>query len=182
MTVFVRSPEKLGKADPRLRIVKGDFTQAEPTHVAIAGQDAVLSALGTHVSGPATEISDAARRVVAAMQEEGVRRVIWITAMGITETRGKIGPIFSFIIPRVFRHPFADKERQEAIIRSPALDWTIVHAPMLTNGRRTGTYRVGKQAIGGRLLPKISRADVADFMVGELTDARHLREVVPLSY
>jgi putative NADH-flavin reductase len=75
---------------------------------------------------------------------------------------------------------FADKERQEAVIRATALDWTIVQPASLTNGSQTGTYRAG--ACTGRLFPKVSRSDVAHFMIEELENPRHLRQTVPLCY
>src|SRR3989442_10280304 len=80
------------------------------------------------------------------------------------------------LIPLLLRHAFADKERQEAIIRATSLEWTIVQPAALTNGPRTGTYRVG--ACAGRFFPTVSRADVAHFMIEELENPRHVRQVV----
>ena len=77
---------------------------------------------------------------------------------------------------------FADKERQEAIIRATPLDWTIVQPAALTNGPLTESYRVGARNCRSQLLPKTSRADVAHLMLEELDDPQHVRQVVPLCY
>lgn len=111
------------------------------------------------------------------MQEHGVRRIIWESSLGVGETRGQLGPLYNWLlIPLLLRHAFADKERQEAIIRATSLEWTIVQPAALTNGPRTGTYRVG--ACAGRFFPTVSRADVAHFMIEELENPRHVRQVV----
>jgi putative NADH-flavin reductase len=163
--------------------VEGDIQRADSIHAAIAGHDAVLSALGARSVGPTTLLSDAAREMVGAMQRHGVRRLIWQSSLGVGETRGRLGPVYNLLlIPLLLRHVFADKERQEAIIRATSLDWTIVQPPALTNGTLTESYRVRARDCRCRLLPMISRADVAHFMLEILENSRHIRQVVPLCY
>jgi len=181
VSAFARTPGKLTVVDSRLRVVQGDIQRAETIRAAISGHDAVLSALGTRTLRATTLLSDAAREIVGVMQAHGVRRIIWESSLGIGETRGQLGPLYNWLlIPLLLRHVFADKERQEAVIRTTALDWTIVQPAALTNGPRTGTYRVG--ACAGRLFPKVSRADVAHFMIEEIENPRHVRQAVPLCY
>jgi putative NADH-flavin reductase len=181
VTAFVRSPGKLSIVDSRLSVVQGDIQRAEAIRAAIPGHDAVLSALGTRSLGQTTLLSNASREILASMQEHGVRRLIWESSLGVGETRGQLGPLYSWLlVPLLLRHVFADKERQEAIIKASPLEWTIVQPAALTNGPRTGTYRVG--ACEGRLFPRISRADVAHFMLKELENPRHVRQSVPLCY
>jgi putative NADH-flavin reductase len=181
VTAFVRTPAKVTVVDSRLRIVQGDIQRPESLRAAIPGHDAVLSALGTRTLRRTTLLSNAARDVADIMQANNVRRLIWQSSLGVGETRGQLGPLYNWLlIPLLLRHVFADKERQDAIIRASSLDWTIVQPATLTNGPRTGTYRVGSCA--GRLFPRTSRADVADFMIGELENPRHIRQVVPLCY
>ena len=89
-------------------------------HAAVPGHDAVLSALGARSLGPTTLLSDAAREIVGAMQAYGVRRIIWQSSLGVGGTRGHLGPLYNWVlIPFLLRHVFADKERQETIIRDP---------------------------------------------------------------
>jgi putative NADH-flavin reductase len=181
VTAFVRTPSKLTLRDACLRIFQGDIQQAESIRAAISGHDAVLSALGTRSLGPTTLLSDAAREIAQTMEANGVRRILWESSMGVGATRGQLGPLYNWVlIPLLLRHVFADKERQEATLRASSLDWTIVQPASLTNGPRTGVYRVND--CSGRLFPRISRADVAHFMLEELVRRAHVRQSVSLCY
>jgi putative NADH-flavin reductase len=183
ITAFVRSPAKLTLQDARLRLLQGDIRRPDAIRAATPGHDAVLSALGTRSLRRTTLLSDAAREIVRAMEEHGVRRILWESALGVGETREQLGPLYNWLlIPLLLHHVFADKERQEAILRASALDWTIVRPAALTNGPRTGAYRVGVHACAGRLFPRISRGDVAYFMLEELVQRAHVRESVSLCY
>jgi uncharacterized protein YbjT (DUF2867 family) len=75
---------------------------------------------------------------------------------------------------------FADKEAGERILRASGLDWTLVYPAMLVNGRFTGDYRVGERLSLG-VLPRISRADVADFMLRETAERAYLHATVQLA-
>jgi len=69
-----------------------------------------------------------------------------LSALGVGETRGQLGPLYNWLfIPLLLRHAFADKERQEAIIRASSLDWTIVQPAALTNGPLTRRCRAGRR-------------------------------------
>lgn len=183
VTAFVRDPSKLSLQHERLSVFRGDITQADTIRAAIPGQDGVLSGLGTRTLGPTTLLSDAAEVIVRTMENAGVRNLIWESSLGVGDTRGQLGRLYNWIlIPLLLRNIFADKERQESIIRQSRTDWTIVQPGALTNGSLTGTYRVGPDAPAGRMFPKISRADVADFMLREIEKRAHVREVVALCY
>jgi putative NADH-flavin reductase len=183
VTAFVRSPEKLLERHTLLRVVQGDIARPDTIRPAMRGQEAVVSALGVRTLRPTTLLSDALPEILSAMNASRVRRIVWESSLGVGETRGRLGPLYNwFLIPVLLRHVFADKERQEKILRASPLDWTIVQPAALTNGPLTGKYRVGPEAPAGRLFPRISRADVAHFMIGEIEHPMHIRQVVPLCY
>jgi putative NADH-flavin reductase len=183
VTAFVRNPAKLSLRHTLLRIVEGDVQRAETIRAAVPGHDAVLSALG-HISlGPTTLLSTAAQEIVRTMQAHDVRRLLWESALGVGATKGQLGPLYNWLlIPILLRHNFADKERQEQIVRSSSLDWTIVQPASLTNGPRTGAYHAGPRACAGRPFPRISRADVAHFMLEELSARAFVRQSVAICY
>jgi putative NADH-flavin reductase len=182
VTAFVRTPTKLTVRGARLKVVAGDIQQPGAIHAAIPGHDAVLSALGTRSLGRTTLLSDAVREIVRAMAASGVRRILWESSLGVGETRGHLGPLYNWVlIPLLLRHVFADKERQEAILHGSALDWTLVRPAALTNGLRTGAYRVGADVCAGPY-PRISRADVAHFMLEELVRCVYVHQAVSLCY
>jgi putative NADH-flavin reductase len=116
------------------------------------------------------------------METDGVRRLLWESSWASARRRANWGPVYNWLLfPLFLRHVFADKERQEQILRSSSLDWTIVQSAALTNGPRTGAYRIGCKACAGRLIPRISRADVAHFMLEELTRKAHVKQTVAVA-
>ncbi|HVH88226.1 MAG TPA: SDR family oxidoreductase [Terriglobales bacterium] len=183
VTAFARAPEKLSLAHQNLRIVKGDVTDDRAVEQAVAGQDGVLCALGTQVIRKNTIQSDGARNLVRAMQKNGVRRLVLESSLDVGDSRGQLGFFFAHVIrPTILKNIFNDKELQEQIVRESRLDWIIVRPAMLTDGPRTGNYRAGFAAADKTIKRKISRADVADFMLKQLIDDTYLRATPGLSY
>jgi putative NADH-flavin reductase len=142
----------------------------------------VVCAIGAG-AGRTTLREDGTRNIVRAMEKAGVRRLICQSSMGIGDSRANLGLLTKYLIVPVFlRHAFADHERQEAVVKESALDWTIVRPPHLTDGPHTGAYRHGFPATDTGIEGKISRADVADFMLKLLTDNAYLQRPVGVSY
>jgi putative NADH-flavin reductase len=130
-----------------------------------------------------TILSNGTRNIVQAMEKLGVKRFICESSLGIGESKGQLGFLYNYIlIPLLLRNVFADKEVQEKIIKNSALDWVIVRPAALTNGRRRGVYRHGMNIGHWFYTAKISRADVADFMLKQLTDNTYLRQTPGVSY
>lgn len=183
VTAFVRNPEKLALTHHNLRIAKGDVTDYPSVEQAVAGKDAVLCALGTKVIGRNTIQSDGARNIVRAMEKTGVRRLVLESSLDVGDSKGQLGFLFAHVIrPTLLRNIFKDKELQEQIVRTSPLDWIIVRPAMLTNAERTGKYRAGFPPTDHSITRKISRADVADFMLKQTTENTYLRQTPGLSY
>jgi putative NADH-flavin reductase len=224
VTAFARDPAKIRTAHDNLRVVRGDISRYDSVEPAVAGQDAVLSALGARLPvrtvlliivacqivrrlvplpAPAalfveigipilailllfrrnTILSEGTRNIVRAMEQHGVKRFVCESSLGVGDSRWRLGLVHNVIaIPLFLRNVFADKEAQERIIRESNLDWIIVRPTALTNGRRRGVYRTGA-GIGHWLIPTtISRADVADFMLKQVTDDAYLHQTPGLAY
>ena len=86
--------------------------------------------------------SVATRVLVNAMESSAVRRLICITGFGAGDSRGRGGFLYNAALCLILSRIYADKDAQEWIIRRSQLDWTIVRPTILTDGRRTGAYRV----------------------------------------
>ena len=82
----------------------------------------------------------------------------------------------------LLRRAFADHIAQEDRVRASSLDWTIVRPGAYTDGDRTVDYRHGFPASASNLKLKVSRADVADFMLKQLTDDSYLHRAPGISY
>ena len=184
VTALVRSPEKLKISDPRLRIVKGNVLDLESVRLAVRGQEAVLSVLGHKKFFIKTTIlSEGTKNIIEAMEGEGVERFICVTSLGIGDSRFKLGLYYTlFVIPFIVFFYFRDKEKQERIIRSSKLNWTIVRPGQLVNWKKRGRYKHGPH-VGSYVLTKlISRADVAHFMLSQLKDVSYNRKAVGITY
>ncbi|MEO5806998.1 SDR family oxidoreductase, partial [Devosia sp.] len=135
VTALVRSPEKA--ADLRgATLVVGDARNEGDLRKALKGQDAVISALGTPASPfkEVTLLSRATRALVGAMKAENVSRLVAITGLGAGDSVGHGGFAFDkLIFPLLLRKVYADKNRQEAIVRESDLDWVLVRPTILND-------------------------------------------------
>ena len=183
VTAFARQPAKLDDiAHANLKTIQGDVLDQDAVFAGIQGHDAVLCAIGAG-AGRTTLREDGTRNIIQGMEKTGVRRLICQSTMGIGESRANLGFLTKYLIVPVFlRHAFADHERQEAVINGSSMDWIIVHPPHLSDGPRTGQYRHGFPTTDTSIQGKVSRADVADFMLKQLTDDTYLRQSPGVSY
>jgi len=178
VTAFVRKASRMRIKDARLSLALGNVLDYGTVEAAIAGQDAVLSALG-HKQWliKSSILSRGTRNILAAMTKCGVRRFVCETSLGVGDSRGRLGILYTFfLIPLLLYYYFRDKELQEQYIKQSALDWVIVRPALLTNGKQTGAVNDGKNVGSLLFTHSISRADVASFMLSEVKDDRYLRE------
>ncbi|WP_250035002.1 NAD(P)-dependent oxidoreductase [Paractinoplanes maris] len=183
VTAVVRDPARLTFEAPELRIVQADVRDPAVLGPAVAGRDAVISAIGPRGRGPTTVCADSARAIVAAMQQQGIRRLAVVSNSGMHIddqdgwfVRSAVKPL----VGRVFRHAYADMGRMEEVVRATDLDWTIVCPPRLTDAGHTGRYRtaINQNVAGGRLIP---RADLAEELLRCLTEDRTVRASVSVA-
>jgi putative NADH-flavin reductase len=103
-----------------------------------------------------------------------VRRFICVTGIGAGDSKGHGGFLYDRLFKPLFlRTIYEGKDRQEALIRASGTDWTIVRPGFLTNGPLTKKYQVITD-LTGVTAGKISRADVAHFILEELVANRYL--------
>ena len=183
VTAYARNPAKIDDIKHAgLQVVRGDVLDPAVVESAVAGQEAVLSTIGASAKRT-TLREDGTRNIVNAMEKTGVQRLICQSSLGVGDSRANLPFFTKYIIVSVFlRHAFADHERQEAVVKQSSLDWTIVRPPHLTDGPRTGVYRHGFTMTDKRIKGEISRADVAEFMLKQLTDDTYLHRTPGVSY
>ena len=173
VTALVRTPAALLLAHDRLRVVSGDVRDRDTVAGVIVGQDAVLSALGPNERGLVSLCTDAIAAILPAMTTHGVRRLIALSAYGAADSHDR--HLYNHILWMMQREKMLDKERMEVLIRESDTDWTILRPPALTNGPCTGRYRLGTD-LPIKITSNISRADLADGIVRQITDATYLRQ------
>jgi putative NADH-flavin reductase len=149
----------------------------------VSGKDAVCICVGIPPTRkPVDVFSEGTRQVLAAMKSTPGIKLIAITGIGAGDSKGHGGFFYDRIInPLLLGTIYADKNRQEALIKASGATWMIVRPGFLTNGPRTGTYRVIDD-LTNLTAGKISRADVADFMLKELRNPSHFGKTPLLCY
>ena len=164
-----------------VRAVDGDATDPAAVARAVPGHEAVVSVLGRRRSFRSAHLMERAMRaILPAMQREGVRRLVVVSAFGVGETWRDAPLVLRLMHRTVLRDIFADKKVAQDYVQATPLDWTFVYPVALTDGPRTGRYRVGER-LELRGIPTISRADVADFIVRELHAPQYVRRTAIVS-
>ena len=183
VSAYARDPSKIEDLQhERLSVVSGDVLDPDAVRNAVAGHDAVLSAIGA-AANRTTLREEGTRNIIEAMGETGVKRLISLSSLGVGDSRTNLSFFTRYIVVGIFlRHAFADHERQEVVVKQSSLDWTIVRPPHLKDGPRTGSYRHGFSTTDRQIEGWISRADVADFMLAQLDDDKYLCKTPGVSY
>lgn len=183
VTAFVRTPSKLGIQNQNLTVAQGDVMDAAAVSSAIAGQDAVISALGPVRPPLPGMMETAAKNIVAAMQAHRIRRLISTTGAGVRDPQDQpkfIDKFMGVLLRLLAKDVLLDSAANVNFIQASDLDWTIVRYPRLLDGALTGKYRVGY--VGKDSGSQISRADGADFVLKELTANQWIRKAPIVSY
>lgn len=185
VVALARRPQALDIRHPKLEIRRADVFNQASLEAALAGDVyAVVSAIGeAKISNPTLVYSEAAKNTLAAMRKMQIRRFVCIAASGYVDDPQQpfyIRFLQKNVLQRIFRYVYEDTMRMEKIVEASELDWTIVRPPRLTNGRHTGSYRVNKEVVPKGA--KISRADLADYIVKNLDDSRTHRAIFGVAY
>ncbi len=180
VTAFARSAASVPLSHPNLSVIEGDVLREDDVMSAMAGHEAVIVALGAGRNG--TVRSAGTQHIVDAMKRQGVSRLVVQSTLGAGDSR----PALNFFWKRIMfglllRPAYADHQRQEEIVAASGLDWTLVRPSAFTDGPATNQYLHGFAPTIKGLALKISRADVAGFVLRQLTDQTYLRRAANLS-
>src|SRR5467141_4216548 len=181
VTAFVRSPERLKSFRDRISVKQGNLLDTAELEQVIKGHDAVLSAFGPRApisKADANLLRQFAVALTSAMLHAGVRRVV-VESVAFLFKDSIIPP--AYLLGRLlYPSVVADASAMEKLFQESGLDWTIARPPELTDKPYTGKYRVRE----GHLPPfgfKISRADVADFMIQAVENRSSIGKIVGIS-
>lgn len=184
VTAFARDPSQLELRHPRLTIAQGNVLDAASVEAAMPGHHAVVSALGHKryfsLSGLHAE---GTRHILEAMRRHNVRRLVCITSLGLGDSAGRLGmPYNLFIIPLVLPIYFLDKARQERLIARSGVEWIIVRPGSLNNGVKRDRVNSGPKVGSYLWTVRVSRANVADFVLNQLTSDAYLGSAPGLAW
>ena len=187
VTALVRTPQNFPQRD-RVHVIQGSAFDPSAVRQTIEGADAVLSALGAHSPLRNENVLDrAVPLIVEAMQQTAVRRIIVLGSAGALPTALDKQPAYrrwiveNIINKTLLKWPVAEQVSQYAALSHSNIEWTMVMPPMLTNGPARGACRIDGEALL-RNGSRISRADVANFMMQQLDNPQWIRKGVYLSW
>lgn len=181
VTALVRNYTRMPITDSRLKLMQGDALDWKSIATLVQGQDVVCSCLGTtNVTKKITMFSKCAENLAKTLKAEQL--LITVTGLGAGDSKGHCGFLYDyFFLPVVLKRMYADKDIEEDIIRTKLDCWIIVRPGFLNNGPRTGTYRALTN-LNGIHGGKISRADVADFILGQAQSPQMIGQTPMLIY
>ena len=182
VSVFVRTPQKLKIKHSNLEIIQGDVLKYNEVLNTMENQEVVFCNLGMPASDKSTLRKDGTYNIVEAMKETGVKRLICQTSLGFGDSKAVLPWHMKYIIvPFILKNAFKDHELQEAVIEKSKLDWTIVRPGNMTNGKLTKIYKHGFKPTE-KIKLKVSRSDVAHFMLNQIDNIEYLHRKVGISY
>jgi putative NADH-flavin reductase len=180
VSAAVRNPFKLAGQDRHLSVNIIDVLNEDQLTGAIRGNDAVLSALGSGRDLHSTIISRTTPVLIRAMENAAVKRLIFLSSFGVGDSWHQASFLSKFFFRLLLKDILADKGKADQLLRNSGLDYTLVYPTSLHNGKRSGKYETGENISPG-LFPRISRADVAEFMLQQVDDPKWIRKTVIIS-
>lgn len=184
VTALLRIPGNLKISHPDLQIVQGDVMRPETLEGPLNNQDVVISAIGKNSLKKTKLYSAGNRNLMEAMKRAGISRAFFISASGLQVNPTHSLPVkfaTRFILQPLLRNMYSDLWLMEKIVKESNLNWTIVRPPKLVDDPGTGIYRI---SINGHVTNglKISRADVAHFMITNLINNAIFKKTVEVAY
>ena len=184
VTVLARNPEKIDIKDENLTIVKGDFLDYDSVAQSVKNADAVIISVGAMPTRkPVNLFSEGTKHLLEAVKQGNIHPlIIAVTGIGAGDSKGHGGFFYDKIFkPLLLKTMYEDKDKQEQILMNGYDNWVIVRPGMLTNGKLTGKYRAltNLEGINGG---KISRADVAHFILEQAANPTYLKQTPLLIY
>lgn len=179
---FVRDPDKMKIAHPNIEIFKGDVLNIENVKEAMDDQEVILCSLGMPASDSSGLRTKGTANIIHAMNQKMIKRLICQTSLGYGDSENILPWHMKYlIVPLLLKNAFKDHQLQEEKIISSNVDWTIVRPGNLTNGKKTKNYKHGFSS-SEKVKLKISRADVAHFMLQQIESDKYMHRKVALSY
>ncbi|WP_210572680.1 NAD(P)-dependent oxidoreductase [Streptomyces sp. GESEQ-4] len=184
VTAVVRDPARLAVRGAGLEVFRADVTDPEALRPAVTGRDAVLSGLGARSRKDAGVAARLTRTVLRAMEAEGTRRLLVVSAAPVGPAPEGDGPLdraMRGLVSAVLKDVYDDLREMEAELARSAVDWTSVRPPRLQDKPLTGRYRmvVGGTPAKGRF---IGRADVAHAMLAMTDEPGAVKQGVGVAY
>jgi putative NADH-flavin reductase len=173
---LVRNPSKLQSQAARLTVVQGDVNDMTAVTKTMMGCEAVLSTLGANGNDAADTRRTGTANIMAAMRGRGIRRLVVMGGfhLHVPGDPGNLGQRLIVPILRLYKNLVEDTTAMAVLVLESDLDWTLVRSPRVVRGQPTQRPRTGTLKLGP--WSKVTRGDVASFMLRCLTDDAYFRQ------
>ena len=182
VVALVHSPEDEEKhpLPSGAEVIHGDVQNPTRLEHAMQGCTAVIDTLGGKTPWKATELeANAAKVVLEVMARVGAKRLIVISVVGAGTSKDQAPWAYEHILmPTYLRGAVKDKDAMEAEVSHSNVEWVLVRPPVLNDHEPTGSVRVVPT---GEIAHKITRADLAQFLVDQLTSNQYLGQAVTVA-
>ncbi len=180
VTAFVPKTSKYDAA-ANVRVIEGDAADSAAMNRAVLGQDAVIDTIGGKTPYKATTLeSSAAHKIIEAMKQNGVCRLIVTSMLGVGESKANATVFLRLLVATFLRGANKDKAAMESAVKASNLDWVILRPAILSDETATGNVRVFDADTGEKAL-KITRADLASFMIARISGSEYLHQAVTIA-
>lgn len=177
VTAFVRDKGKLNINHPNLTVMVGEATKEEEVVQGIKGHDAVVNCLGGPGMKPSTILTEMTANICKGMETWGIQRIVQVSSAGVhQELKGISGKIISFLL----RNPLKDHRGAFNVLFQSGVQYTLARPMQLTNEEGTGMYREAITGVPDKGM-KISRSDVAHFLLKALLDNEYIGKSIGLA-
>ena len=188
--VLVRYRERLPFQHSNVKVYIGDVSNFGHLKEALQECDAVLNTLNiartsdfpwAKLRTPVTFLSDTMKVLIPTMAACEVKRVVITSAWGVADSKTEIPGWFRWLIDHSnIKYAYEDHLRQENLLKSSELDWTIIRPVGLTNGNKMKKTVISQN---GEPRPRltISRSHVSQVMLKVLNEATYIHEVLTVS-
>jgi len=176
VVMLARNPATFTIQNPNLTVLQGDILDTERVEATIQGVAAVMSVLGPRSNKPEFVISRGTDHILNAMKRHNVQRIIISAGAGVRDPLDKpkfIDHLFGFLLNLLSKNAVEDMKQVVAKVRHSDRDWSVIRVPMLTDQPSQGTLKIGYV---GDITSRLSRADMAAFMLQQLDDDTYLKK------
>jgi len=183
VTAFVRKPNKLPLSHERMRVVVGDANDEFQVGRAIQGAEAVISTIAPAQTAAEENHAHILQNILSSMERHQVKRIVALSESLILDKTSLTGAVATSM-RRMFMTPSHARwmrmsEQYSSCIRASRLDWTLVCTHLLTDEPFDGRYTV--ETRHKKTNVRVSRANVADFLLRIALNGSHIHEIPIIS-
>jgi len=180
VVAYIRRTRSLNYSHPNLTKIIGNLDNIQKLQEAITGSDACISALGgKSLTKHSYTFINGIENIITAMEQVGVKRMIYLSSLGVGDSRAYMPWLKRFLIADVIlRIPLSDHNTNEKRINNSKLQWTIIRPGGLNDHLISEILNHGTENIKIEGSPSISRANVAEFMLKQLFEKKYINKSV----